>query len=82
MGLLHSGIQISGTANFWYMLFFMVEDERAKGKPFDDSLNSVIKNFTPACVPLATVSHMAKDEDDDSGNYIASTGKDVASHMH
>ena len=25
---------------------------------------------------------MAKDEDDDSGNYIASTGKDVASHMH
>lgn len=60
----------------------MVEDKGAKGKPFDDSLNSVIKSFTPACVPLAKISHMAKVEDNDNGKYTASTGKDTASHTH
>ena len=61
---------------------FAVGEKRAKGKPSDGSSSSGVKSLTPAYVPLSKASDKAEAEDDDSGKYIASTRKDVASHMH
>lgn len=54
---------------------------RVKGKSFDGSWNAVMESFTPAYIPLAKASHIAKPEVDGKGKYISSTGKGTISHM-